>query len=392
MKKLLITFILLLLGFFIFSSPSKAETVQCSATVIGACGGDANCIDSGNGTCACKFSITCTKPAPLCCRDSGGCPWSNGTTTQTVPQWSYFTNFSCANVDYDPEQHLGQAACQFNYSKCSAADRCEDFTPNINNVTNQPPGPNGGGGTGFSANGVILAGLCAPDSSLQYDSSGNLINPNAACISGGQYKQCCTPPNGTTPTSSCQSGGCPNGDVPPPGRTTCTLGCTAGQACTGTGGCAGTTSCPNGQNGSSVCTCPTPKYKCSGTACLRNDALGDFTTSNCDNRCGTCETAPTYSPPKNTPKFEPGPCNPNATSCTAPCTDTCTDPTGKTCSATSCVSVWKCQNGTQWYNPGTYFSSCPGSCSAPTGTKQICVPGSSQITCDQTTCQVPPGQ
>lgn len=100
-----------------------------------------------------------------------------------------------------------------------------------------------------------------------------------------------------------------------------------------------------------------------------------------------CTGAPTTSPPQDQPMTvqATGFCDPTATGCTAPCSSpafpTCTDHSGRTCPATSCVSVWGCQGGTQWYNSGTYYPTCPNSCNA-----SICREGDTQTLCG-TACQ-----
>lgn len=274
----------------------------------------------------------------VCCAQESGCSSPCG----NVPIWAFCYAKSCEITSLGPDFGFS-ATVVYQYNQCNTEDRCFGATT---------------GASGFDGAGRIIPGICSA-------SSFNGTDPNTACISGGHYKQCCTNPSpGYTPATACSSGVCPSGFKTSAGDTTC--------------------------DNPIATPAPGPKYKCSGTACVRDDAAGGFTTSNCDNKCGTCETAPTYSPPKNTPTFVPGSCNPTATSCTAPCSDTC-NIAGQTCAATSCVSVWGCQNGTTWYNDGRYYSTCPASCGAtPAPSPIICVPGQKgAVTCDTANACVP---
>lgn len=160
------------------------------------------------------------------------------------------------------------------------------------------------------------------------------------CSTGGIYKTCCS--NGS-PSQSVIIDGNPNQPDAGCGGATAVQCGGAGQLPCGPAACATATPTPT----------PTPT------------STG-------------CTGAPTYSPPQNQPTTVPasGFCDPTATSCQAPCSTTCTDHSGRTCPATSCVSVWGCQGGTQWYNSGTYYSSCPTSCNAAQ-----CVGNSTQTLC-----------
>lgn len=351
-----------------------------------------------------------TSPNNVCCTSSGGCTF---TDRSPVPQWTFSYAASCTVTKFISSDETGQLQTKINYTynSCTATDTC--FSP--------PQGP------------YFYATICNANA---YDPN---VGPTSACVQGGIYKVCCYS-NGTV-DAAC-SGGVNTGVCTSPSfpvvcgvdQATCDNVIAQGGKCT-------TAPCGSGSDiGVAACAAvaaPPPKYSCksadgtcqvdpngpftnnstcnnqctgglkctAGATCPAGCSLTTFSNGNvqcfdannniCQTTCKTlpgCEKAPTYSPPKNTPATVIASCNPTATSCTAPCNDTCTDNRGQTCPATRCVSVWGCQNGVQWYNSGKYYSSCPGSCSAPTGTKQICVPGSSQVVCDQTTCQVPPGQ
>lgn len=174
----------------------------------------------------------------------------------------------------------------------------------------------------------------------------------AVCSTANEI--CCTQP---TPTPTPTPGTCTNQCTP--GSAWCVSSTTYNTCDQQPNGCfagGSVRSCPSGQTCNNGSCTPTPTPAPAG-----------------------CEGAPKTSPPKNTPTSVPGLCNLNASSCTAPCSDTCTIQ-GRTCAATSCVSVWGCQGGTQWYNSGVYYPTCPTSCG---GATPVCIPGQpGAVTCD----------
>ncbi len=152
------------------------------------------------------------------------------------------------------------------------------------------------------------------------------------CSVGGIYKTCC---NAGSPAQTYVAGGNP---IQPDG------GCSYTSAFCGGAG----------------------QPACGQAACATATPTPTPTPAGC----------PGYSPAKNSPATAPGPCT-TGTTCQAPCTDTCVDNQGQTCSSTSCVSVWACQ-GSQWYNDGTYYSTCPNNCSGN------CTPNTTSTTCSIT--------
>lgn len=155
------------------------------------------------------------------------------------------------------------------------------------------------------------------------------------------------------------------------------------------GQCNNTTDTTGARCGS-TCIAPT-KYDCVNNACAIVSG-GPFTEATCGGTCATpaptfgCSTAPTYAPPPP----NPGPNGPNkfpqtvapttgscvnGTTCSVTCSWTCTDNQNRTCAANPCSTVWACQGGgTQWYNDGTYYATCPNQC-------RFCNPGDKIINC-----------
>lgn len=187
----------------------------------------------------------------------------------------------------------------------------------------------------------VVALACSTADKYNFNNPPVLNAGRCTCQAGGPYKTCCSgrftvnailysntnPPNPAGPDGAC-------------GNNTPVLCGDAGQPACGQAACAVSTPTPT----------PTPP--------------------------AGCTSAPTNSPPKNTPQFVFGSC-PNGQFCSTPCSDTCTVG-GQTCPATSCASWWQCQGGTQWYNDGTYYPICPANCG-------VCIPGQTRTTCDPTT-------
>lgn len=121
------------------------------------------------------------------CINNGNSPPAN--TCNASGDW-IFSYYVC-QYRQDPSTGLCTDQVVPKNFTCSAADACEGTT--------------GGGGTGYSANGHVVAGHC---------SIGNYVegNPSSACTSYGYYKQCCSP-GGTDPTTYCSNGLCPAGTI-----------------------------------------------------------------------------------------------------------------------------------------------------------------------------------
>ena len=132
------------------------------------------------------------KPEPVCLGASGG--------------WNYQYDFVCKRRD---DRWTCVREWAWEPRVCSAADRCEDPSPGIENI----PGACGGAGgdSGSNDTGVILPGICdAP------------ACPGVGCRNGWHYKTCCRyadtdhsggPSTGdrlTGAVSRCLNGGCPS--------------------------------------------------------------------------------------------------------------------------------------------------------------------------------------
>ncbi len=287
--------------------------------------------------------------------------------------WTFYYNPQCSRAVYDTTyanwgNSTGTADCAWQSNNCSTADRCQDSSPGVNNVPLGVPGPAGGGGTGTNTQGIILPGIC--DLSNVSVVNGQVTNPNAACVSGGFYKTCCP---GTAPSNTCLNGSCPYGQITGPNVTTCP-------------------------------STPTPTPTANGYNCVNNSSCqastngpGTYSTlSGCQAACGT--SCPTYAPPpptqpvscpsgttctaNGTAQTVQTGCSPTGSQCSPSCSLTCIDSQGHTCPSTSCSTVWACQ-GSQWYNGGQYYFTCPSSC-------PNCTIGATQTTCGPTSvCHAP---
>lgn len=115
---------------------------------------------------------------------------------------------------------------------------------------------------------------------------------------------------------------------------------------------------------------------CGGTNC----------NSSCPNFAPPAPTQPVSCPAGTTCKATGTPqtvqtaCT--GSTCSTSCSLTCIDSQGHTCPATSCSTVWACQ-GSQWFNDGSYYYTCPANC-------PNCTVGQTQYQCgSQNTCRTP---
>lgn len=184
---------------------------------------------------------------------------------------------------------------------------------------------------------------------------GNPNHPDAACA-GTSFPQC-----GSAGLPACGAAACAGPPTPTP-QTTITYTCNQNAQCV---------QITNGQpiNGQ-YANDPT----CGGTNCnstCPNYAPPPTQTS------GSCPYGTTCVAQQPSETVQTS-CTPTGFQCSPACSFTCIDSQGNTCPATSCSTVWACQGGTQWYNGGQYYYTCPASCPNCSigATKTICGPTS----------------
>lgn len=317
-----------------------------------------------------------------CGGTSSGYCWNNGvvgastTCGDTCPAGNggqVWTRYQYATCYLDPNSSITDPNCinwySFLSNACSTGDKCGDASGNNT-------GP------------YLNAGLCD-------------------CSVGGQYKTCCS--GSVVSSNSCvqqipqgpyppYNGVCPSGTTTVPCGTDPSIYSAMGYSYPTGGVSCGTPACQL------FLGTPTPSPTGTGYNCVNNSSCqastngpGTYSTlSNCQAACGT--SCPTYAPPAPTGTFScpygttctaqgtaqtvQTACSPTNSQCSPNCSITCTDSQGHTCPATSCTTVWACQ-GSQWYNGGQYYYTCPASC-------PNCTIGATQTTCGPTSvCHAP---
>ncbi len=222
-----------------------------------------------------------------------------------------------------------------------------------------------------------VSGVCGPACGNSYSCPVCVDKPvvPCACSSGTMRWGSCNNNerkigNAYSPSSSCQEVCCEA--LPPTPKYRC-----SGVTCTrdDINGTYTSSDCNN------QCTAPPTKYKCSGSSCVA-DPNGTYTTSNCNNQCSA--SPPPSSPPTPIPTTPP--------IITSSCGSSYPCYNNSTCSRTSCSGSGEDREcHTEYYPCCRGLNTCPASESSPYGTYPLgccssCGSSTYQKACKPPTC------